>query len=143
MNYLANREHSRHELRSKLAKHDYESQDIEQALDQLQQDSLQCDRRFADSYVRSKVAAGFGPRYLEHQLQSRRVDAELIADALSTVEAWQSVIARVWLKKYRDSESTLQQQAKQRRFLLSRGFDNEQISDWMRSGIKQFETEEK
>lgn len=142
MNYLANREHSRHELRSKLVKHDYDLQDIEQALDQLQQDSLQCDQRFADSYVRSKVAAGFGPRYLEQQLQSRRVDAELIADALSTVEAWQPVIARVWLKKYRDSESTLQQQAKQRRFLLSRGFDNEQISDWMRSGIKQFETEE-
>ena len=142
MNYLANREHSRHELRSKLAKHDYDLQDIEQALDQLQQDSLQCDQRFAESYVRSKVAAGFGPRYLEQQLQSRRVDAELIADALSTVEAWQPVIARVWLKKYRDSESTLQQQAKQRRFLLSRGFDNEQISDWMRSGIKQFETEE-
>ncbi len=142
MNYLANREHSRHELRSKLAKHDYDLQDIEQALDQLQQDSLQCDQRFAESYVRSKVAAGFGPRYLEQQLQSRRVDAELIADALSTVEAWQPVIARVWLKKYRDSESTLQQQAKQRRFLLSRGFDNEQISNWMRSGIKQFETEE-
>ena len=142
MNYLANREHSRHELRSKLVKHDYDLQDIEQALDQLQQDSLQCDQRFAESYVRSKVAAGFGPRYLEQQLQSRRVDAELIADALSTVEAWQPVIARVWLKKYRDSESTLQQQAKQRRFLLSRGFDNEQISDWMRSGIKQFETEE-
>ena len=142
MNYLANREHSRHELRSKLVKLDYDLQDIEQALDQLQQDSLQCDQRFADSYVRSKVAAGFGPRYLEQQLQSRRVDAELIADALSTVEAWQPVIARVWLKKYRDSESTLQQQAKQRRFLLSRGFYNEQISDWMRSGIKQFETEE-
>ena len=142
MNYLANREHSRHELRSKLVKHDYDLQDIEQALDQLQQDSLQCDQRFAESYVRSKVAAGFGPRYLEQQLQSRRVDAEVIADALSTVEAWQSVIARVWLKKYRDSESTLQQQAKQRRFLLSRGFDNEQISDWMRTGIKQFETEE-
>ena len=142
MNYLANREHSRHELRSKLVKHDYDLQDIEQALDQLQQDSLQCDQRFADSYVRSKVAAGFGPRYLEQQLQSRRVDAELIADALSTVEAWQPVIARVWLKKYRDSESTLQQQAKQRRFLLSRGFDNEQINNWMRSGIKQFETEE-
>ncbi|MBV53275.1 MAG: recombinase RecX [Coxiellaceae bacterium] len=136
MNFLANRDHSQHELRCKLARHDYESDAIDQALQVLAEEGLQCDARFADSYVSSKSQAGYGPRYIIQQLQQRQVSSDLITQAIRMVESWDSIIARVWSKKYTASMQSVKEQAQQRRFLLSRGFDAEQVHQWMKYGIQ-------
>ncbi len=136
MNYLSYREHSQYELHCKLARHDYNPEDIEQALQVLREDRLQCDVRFAESYVTSKSQAGYGPRYITQQLQQRRVDASVIADVMQVVDSWEAIIERVWYKKYNVSMTSLTDQAKQRRYLLSRGFEPEHVSHWMKHGIK-------
>ena len=135
MNFLSYREHSRYELHCKLARHDYNPEDIEQALQLLQEENLQCDVRFAESYVTSKSESGYGPRYITQQLQQRRVNASVIADAIQAVYSWQAIIERIWHKKYNVSMTSVKDQAKQRRYLLSRGFEPEHVSDWMKNGI--------
>ena len=51
MDLLARREHSAQELRQKLKTRDYEQELIDAAVLGLQQDRLQCDHRFAETYV--------------------------------------------------------------------------------------------
>ena len=59
----------------------------------------------------------------------------MIADAIQAVDSWQAIIERIWHKKYNVSMTSVKDQAKQRRYLLSRGFEPEHVSDWMKNGI--------
>ena len=128
MNYLSRREHSQHELRYKLARHNYSAEDIDVELQRLFDDGLQSDARFVEHYLHVKMLAGYGPRYIEQQLQQRGVSVDLIAHALQAISSWGLVLQRVWSKKYRTLPGSPQEQAKQRRFLLSRGFEPYDIS---------------
>ena len=58
---LASREHSRGELRRKLASRCGDDRLLEQALNNLTEQGLQSDGRFAEQYVLSRKRKGFGP----------------------------------------------------------------------------------
>ena len=68
------REHSQHELKTKLAGKGYSATDIEQEIALLQKAGLQSDERFADSWCRTKIAAGHGPIRIKYDLQQHRVE---------------------------------------------------------------------
>lgn len=129
MNWLARREHSFAELRTKLAARDYSSEDIDKTLKELAADGLVSDERFAESFIAARMRKGQGPVRIKMELEKRGVDAELIR--LYTDDAgleWHSLAKQVRLKKFGDDRpADFKAKARQMRFLEYRGFTGEQI----------------
>lgn len=73
------RDYSSDELRAKLRADGYAHKTIEEAIERAQQARLVDDRRYADVYIRSKVAAGWGMARIERELSRRGVDVSEIA----------------------------------------------------------------
>lgn len=122
LRHLARREHSRAELAKKLSAHG-EAAEVEAVLDRMQELGLLSDRRFAESYVRSR-AERLGRRRLEYELAQRGVDPEGIESAL-TAELEGSEVERarqLWQRKFGQTAGDRKEWAKQARFLTARGF---------------------
>lgn len=134
LTYLANREHSRLELAQKLEKNCEDVNLIQQVLDQLTQQNLLSDQRFAEQYVRMRVNRGFGSQRIEQELKQRGISAELIAQSLQQDEIdWYEQTRKAWQKRFKTLPKDLQERAKQVRFLLYRGFTSEQINELLSS----------
>jgi len=146
MNILAGREHSLSELRTKLkqkARRNLEKTEqpegavaaeqfeelIEVVLEQLLQDKLLDDRRFTESFVRSRISRGNGPVKIRHELLERGITGEIIDDCLDeSYEFWQESIAAVRSKRFgAQYPENYKEQTKQSRFLYQRGFGSELI----------------
>src|SRR5258706_12230921 len=78
MRLLARREHSRVELRRKLATVAAEGDDVEVVLDELAQKGWLSDARYAEQAVRAK-ARRFGPLKVAHELRAKGIEEESIA----------------------------------------------------------------
>ena len=129
MDLLARREHSREELYNKLIAKGFPEEDVVATLDQLAQEGLQDDVRFADSYVTRRIEAGFGPCRIAQELQERGVAAVLI-DRLVWQSAtdWLHLLRAVWQRKYRQAaEFGTTAYVAQLRFLMQRGFEPDSI----------------
>lgn len=140
MDYLSRREHSRLELKKKLLSQNskdsqnpknFSESDIDGVLQQLAAENLQSDVRFAESYVRSRKLAGFGPKRIEMELHERGVMPAVIADILnSQASEWYSQMVAVWQKKFAgsfESSGSLKNRQQQFRFLFYRGYTSEAI----------------
>ena len=124
MEFLARREHSRQELAQKLQRRDHPQEIIETVLDDLRDDGLQSDSRFAESYLRSRVAKGDGPIKIRAALQQRGV-AEFTLEACLNDAAidWGQQLRAAWQKKFQgEVADDARGKARQLRFLQSRGF---------------------
>ena len=75
MRLLARREHSRLELRRKLANIAAEGENVDGVLDDLAQRGWLSDARYAEHAVRAK-ARRFGPVKVAHELRSKGIDDE-------------------------------------------------------------------
>lgn len=125
---LATREHSREELRRKLASRAGEADDVEAVLDRVREAGFQSDERFAECFVRSR-GERFGADRLRRELAERGVAPELVADALEgSLSADEIARARaVWVRKFGQVPQDPKDWARQARFLQSRGFSGEVI----------------
>lgn len=132
---LARREHSAEELRQKLRGKGYTEEVIESLLAHLQQQNLQSDARFTEAYIRYRQTKGFGPIRITHELRQKGVAQTLIDLRLNDGELpWATLIARVRSKRFgRGLPTGAAETAKQRQFLLYRGFSAEQVH-WLLSG---------
>jgi regulatory protein len=74
LNLLARREHSRMELTQKLKLRNFSENEISQTIEQLTQQDLQSDKRFAECYMRSRAEKGFGPVRIKFELREKGVD---------------------------------------------------------------------
>ena len=129
MDLLSRREHSAYELTQKLKLRDFDIDEIEAALELLQQDNLQSDSRFIESVVNYRVNAGFGPIKIKYELHQKGISAERVDDYLSglTVE-WQQLMAAQRSKKFgQDIPADYKEKMKQARFLQNRGFSPESV----------------
>ena len=133
LRYLAQREHSRQELERKLARHVQDTEaasaqaQIEAALDQLAAAGLLSDARAAESVLRHQ-GQRFGSRRLKQVLQSKGLEAALVAETLHQARSTELERARqVWGRRFGTVPANAQEQAKQMRFLAGRGFDGEVI----------------
>ncbi|MCU7796974.1 MAG: recombination regulator RecX [Candidatus Thiodiazotropha sp. (ex Semelilucina semeliformis)] len=130
---LAAREHSRRELRRKLAKRQVEPELLEQVLDRLQQTGLQSDERFTESFIESRVRKGQGPVRIRSELRERGIGAALIERYLEIYEdEWRALLENVHDAKYgvgRVRET--KELAKRARFLEYRGFPGELIRQFL------------
>lgn len=129
--YLATREHSKVELLQKLLKKGCEATLSEQIIEQFSARNWQCDRRFAESFVRGAYAKGKGPVFVRHSLEQHNIDSHVVSECLGNEDYdWFDLAWRVKAKKYGDKlDLSYQDKQKQKRFLQYRGFELEQINE--------------
>lgn len=119
---LSMREHSRVELQRKLAPHAESAEQLQAVLDDMAARRFLCLERFADSVVHRK-AARFGAARIkaelaQHQLPSHVADA--VVRSLRDTEFQRA--HELWARRFGAPPDTPQEQARQTRFLLARGF---------------------
>ena len=126
LDLVSRREHSRHELMQKLDKRYPNSTPIiEDALDKLETNKILDDERFAEMYLNSRARKGFGPKKIEMELHSKKVDSFFISNAVEAYESWLENAQRVLKKKFKDQKPTdYQSKMKQKQFLFTRGFSS-------------------
>ena len=127
MRFLARREHSREELRRKLAGQVEEGQDLDAVLDELAAKGWLSDSRYAEQAIRSK-ARRYGPMKMAHYLRSRGVDEEAIAAGLRAAGAdGAPQLETIWKSRFRQAPQDEREKARQVRFLQGRGFALDEI----------------
>lgn len=126
LDLVSRREHSRHELMQKLDKRYPNSTPIiEDALDKLETNKILDDERFAEMYLNSRARKGFGPKKIEMELHSKKVDSFFISNAIEAYENWLENAQRELKKKFKDQKPTdYQSKMKQKQFLFTRGFSS-------------------
>lgn len=129
LDLLARREHSASELSTKLISKGFAEADVDKSLVLLQDNNLQSDQRFAESYVRSRVSRGFGVVKITSELYQRDVNDSLVAAALDPYQGkWIAIGMETYQKKYRNGAvNNYNEWSKRARFLQSRGFTSNQI----------------
>lgn len=70
------RDYSRHELAEKLSQDGYLPNVVEEVVGRAVASGLVDDRRFADAFARTKVAAGWGMRRIADELHRRGIDVD-------------------------------------------------------------------
>ena len=133
MRLLARREHSRHELRRKLARIASEGEDVDGVVEKLAQKGWLSDARYAEQAVRAK-ARRFGPLKVAHELRAKGVADETIAAAFQAAGVDGCAdIQRVWKSRFSTLPENDRQRARQVRFLQGRGFGLDDILKFLRT----------
>ena len=129
LDLVSRREHSRHELRQKLNKRFPETMPIiEEALDKLVLNNILDDERFVEMYLNARARKGFGPKKIEMELYSKKVDSMLIGKAIDAYESWTENAENELKKKFKGIKPTdYKSKMKQKQFLFNRGFSTQII----------------
>ena len=129
LDIVSRREHSRYELMQKLNKRFPETIPIiEDVLDKLVTNKILDDERFAEMYLNSRARKGFGPKKIEMELYSKKVESLFISNAIEAYGDWLENAKNELQKKFKgvvpnDYKSTM----KQKQFLFNRGFTTQII----------------
>lgn len=131
---LTQRDHSRMELRRKLAPHAESSEALEALLDALERAGLLSEARFAESLARRR-AERYGLRRIELELGVHRLGPSVIEPVLIGLRDGERDRAlRVWRSRFGRVAVDAGERLRQQRFLSRRGFCEDTI-DWvMRHG---------
>ena len=130
---LAQREHSRSELRRKLLVHAQKDEaeagaaveQVEAVLDWLQANRYLCEERFVESRVHAR-ASRYGNLRIRQELAQHGV--ALTAEATQQLKDSELARAReVWSRKFGQPAADAAERARQMRFLAGRGFSSEVI----------------
>ena len=130
LQYLARREYSRAELRSKLLPYTKTDEDFEQfqpvdldaLLDDLTARGWLSDARAATQLIHAKRSR-FGTQRIAHDLRQKGISEELVSAALPVLKESELETARiVWQRKFGSLPQDAKEKARQMRFLQSRGF---------------------
>jgi len=136
LQYLSRREHSRLELRQKLQRKGYDSSSIETVLAQLQANNLLNEERFVEDFIHARQQKGCGPLRIEQELRERGIKEEWIKERLAAADSqWIDLACQARQKRFgHQNPQDSSQQAKQIRFLQSRGFTYSQIKTVLSMG---------
>lgn len=121
---LADREHSRQELRRKLKARATQPGQLEQLLDTLAEKGAQSDRRYTQEFIASRRRRGFGPVRIRMELTERGVSKALVDDCLDPDDAlWDQILLETEKSKFGGKPPDgFSEWAKRARFLEYRGF---------------------
>ncbi|WP_425289099.1 regulatory protein RecX [Shewanella xiamenensis] len=137
---LARRDYSRQEIRTKLLEKGFEVADIDPVLDDCEASGFINDKRYAELLVRSHIARGHGPIRIRQAIAQKGLTKDCIEAALSANEHdWFELAKTKAIKKYTvpkvlevkgslSREQIAKEKAKRVRFLLSQGFNYEQVT---------------
>jgi regulatory protein len=136
LRYLARREHSREELRRKLAGFVAEGEDLEAVLDEMAAKGWLSDARFAEHAIRAR-ARRFGPLKLAQHLRERGLDEEAIAAGFHAAgEEGVASIEAVWRSRFHAPAADERERVRQIRFLQGRGFALEDVLRFLKTRDK-------
>ena len=131
MDLLARREHSKRELLYKIRKRfPSETILIEDAIETLNQEGLQSDRRLAEAFLRSRANGGQGPMKIRSELKTKGVKDEDINRAFADCAIdWCEQVTSVASKRFGElGPENAKERAKRSRFLQQRGFSFDEIA---------------
>ena len=132
---LSQREHSRAELTTKLTPHVQDSEDLGALLDELQAKDFINETRVLESVVYRR-ASRMGAARIRQELQAKGLAGEAIQDAVARLQDSELDRARgVWARKFAQPPQTPQENAKQTRFLLTRGFSGDVVRRVLRGAV--------
>ena len=125
--YLGKRDYSRVELGRKILAYseslEINKADLELVLDELENKDWLSDNRFSEQFVLSKKRK-FGARKIAHELKLRGVSESIISRVLSDIKDDKFLLAKkIWEKKFNQIPITIDEKAKQIRFMQSRGIE--------------------
>lgn len=128
---LTRRDHSREELKARLAPHADSEEELDTVLSALQNERLLSDTRYAAQRV---VARGsrLGNLRLKQELRQKGVNEEDIVAALPEAGDETERCQQVWRKKFGHPPESAEDFARQQRFLRYRGFSGEAIRQVLR-----------
>jgi regulatory protein len=128
---LARREHSRLELARKLSRRGWEAGAVDAEIDRLAAADLQSDERFAESFVRQRVAKAYGPVRIRAELAQRGIDRAEASRALSAEDPdWFAVAADWYQRRYGvEPPCDLKEKSRRQQALARRGFEHEHIRE--------------
>ena len=118
-------------MQRKLLARGYTPETVVEALVGLKAAGIQNDARFAEAYIRNRVANGYGPVRITRELYERGVSRELVTQVLAALEMdWAEQVQAVRQKKFGGQvPADIKEQARQSRFLQYRGFTYQQIGN--------------
>ena len=130
---LSSREQSRVELERKLSSHEEEPGQLAAVLDELEAKDFISQARVVESVI-NRRAAKFGASRIKRELLGKGLDGEAVHDAVEQLK--NSELERlqlVWQRKFGTPASDAAGQARQMRFLLTRGFSADAVRSVLRS----------
>ena len=120
---LIRREHSQLELSNKLQLKGFDDVDIKHSINLLIKEKYQSDERFSEAFILMRYNQGKGPVIISLELKKRGIESFDLS-----IFDWFNLAKEVREKKFGENlPSDYKAQAKQKRFLKSRGFDFDQI----------------
>ena len=121
---LMRREHSQLELSKKLQLKGFDDVDIKHSIDLLIEQKYQSDERFSEAFIIMRYNQGKGPVIISSELKKRGIESFDIS-----IIDWFELAKEVRKKKFgQNLPLDYKTQAKQKRFLQSRGFGFDQIN---------------
>jgi regulatory protein len=121
---LMRREHSQLELSNKLQLKGFDDVDIKHSIDLLTKQKYQSDERFSEAFILMRYNQGKGPVIVTSELMKRG-----IKNFDLSIFDWFELAKEVREKKFgKNLPSDYKTQAKQKRFLNSRGFSFDEIN---------------
>jgi len=134
---LARREHSRQELQAKLQPFAEDPGEIEPLLDDMEKRGWLSESRFVEQLTTVRRRR-FGAARILHELREKGVSEAALAAAQAQLKDGEVEAARaVWKKKFGNLPATLEERAKQSRFLAGRGFSAEVVHKVLRRSEEQ------
>jgi len=127
MGLLARREHSRLELFQKVIKKNYDAELINENIKDFVENDWQSDQRYGEMVVRSRITKCHGPAKITRELQQKGVSSDIIEQSINIDIDWCELAETALKKRFACYGENQNEVAKQYRFLLQRGFTNEQI----------------
>lgn len=124
---LSRREHSRNELRRKLAPHCEDPAELEPLLDQLERGNWLSQERFAESLVH-RHAPRHGLRRIMQELRRHELPGDKVAELADGLRATELERARaVWEKRFGLAPTDAREYARQFRYMAARGFSADSL----------------
>lgn len=131
LNYLSRRHHSKNEIRTKLRQKKFNTELIEQTLDNLEQNNYVDDHSFAQIFTDEKVKAkNWGKNKIKSELIKRGVSSKVIADVIAEKFSGESEIKAGLELANKKLKKLLNRNIEQKKiqssiysFLISRGYD--------------------
>lgn len=128
MKLLARREHSRTELWRKLERATDAVEALGEALDELAAEAWQSDARFAESFSRQRIEAGYGPLRIRAELEQRGVPGDSEALTALAEEDWSRMAMEQRERRFGTQlPGDWKEKGRQGRFLAQRGYSRSHI----------------
>ncbi|ABC29017.1 uncharacterized protein conserved in bacteria [Hahella chejuensis KCTC 2396] len=136
---LARREYAERELRRKLEAGGAEAEAVEAVIAHLIENNWLSDFRYAEILVRHRAGQGYGPVRISAELKQQGVEADMIRGAFSESGVdWFERAAAVLRKRFREKPESPSELQKQKRYLLQRGFNFDEINEAVKYEADEF-----